>query len=528
MKGKVDCGIITIREDEFEAVLARFPVAERVTGHRQYNLSRVALPGGGSYLVAVLRCIEQGNGEAQTAARDLLEDLAPKWLLVVGIAGGVPSEDFSLGDVVVSTRVHDFSVEAVIQGRDSEYALAGGPVEKPAAALAANIPALRGELGGWNTPVSIAAERPSGVVSDELLYGDEAWKRSVRQSLLHHARRVEPRAVAGAIASSDRLVKDVEVLAVWKKMVRSVMAVEMESAGVYRATYGRQVPTLSIRGVSDIVGLARDPAWTRYACHTAAAFALALMRTRPFGSRADVPPQDAFVAPVARPTGSEPLQRHSQEPPPLKRKSTSMGCATPVLAVLGMLIVIGLLSPEPEETGAKSPRRSLLVQLVDGWRGAESRPGTPMPAPGTAGVDISSEGIAGLRRLHQVRALQEGESGQVLKDVATGVFGFLNPRGGGELRSSRLQQRAGSSPGWFEIHKGRTGALWLVGYARDADARQVFQGRASRIVLETAASAQAQTAVAIPVDRIQRISELDGARAIVVDVSHGVGARQER
>ena len=65
MKGQIDFGIITIREDEFEAALDRFPTYSRLAGRRQYNLSRVELPGGEAYLVAVMRCIEQGTGEAQ-------------------------------------------------------------------------------------------------------------------------------------------------------------------------------------------------------------------------------------------------------------------------------------------------------------------------------------------------------------------------------------------------------------------------------------------------------------------------------
>jgi nucleoside phosphorylase len=65
------------------------------------------------------------------------------------------------------------------------------------------------------------------------------------------------------------------------KMARQVAAVEMESAGVYRATHERGVPFLSIRGISDVVGLKREPAWTGYACHSAASFLRAFLRTRP-------------------------------------------------------------------------------------------------------------------------------------------------------------------------------------------------------------------------------------------------------
>ena len=83
-------------------------------------------------------------------------------------------------------------------------------------------------------------------------------------------------AITGAIASSDRLIKDDETLSVWLKIARQVVAVEMESAGIYKATQERNVPFLAIRGISDVVGFKRHPDWTAYACETAAAFALRL------------------------------------------------------------------------------------------------------------------------------------------------------------------------------------------------------------------------------------------------------------
>jgi hypothetical protein len=55
----------------------------------------------------------------------------------------------------------------------------------------------------------------------------------------------------------------------------------MELAGVYQAAWGYQKPVLAIRGISDVVGFKRSPDWTRYACHTAAAFTVALLISRP-------------------------------------------------------------------------------------------------------------------------------------------------------------------------------------------------------------------------------------------------------
>lgn len=81
--------------------------------HRHFDLRSADAGTGNRYRIAIVRDIEQGTGEAHEAARDLIADLHPQLILVVGIAGGVPSSDFTLGDVVVSTRVHDFTVPAV-------------------------------------------------------------------------------------------------------------------------------------------------------------------------------------------------------------------------------------------------------------------------------------------------------------------------------------------------------------------------------------------------------------------------------
>ena len=289
-KGKVDFAILTIRDDEYQAVLDRFPPFTRAKGRRVYNLHRLDLPlstGGGSYLVAVLRCIEQGNAEALDAARDVLEELAPRWLLVVGIAGGVPSDELTLGDVVVSTRIVDFSVEAVLQDKPSEFALMGGPVAKEAAVILADLRALAGELEGWNHASSIGAPRPPIEIDGGEFYGDEAWQKKTRAGLARQAARTEPIVSAGAVGSSDRLVKDTRILATFLlKAARQVLAVEMESAGVYRAATGRGVVYVAIRGLSDVVGFKRDPGWTAYACHSAAAFTRAFLRSRPIEPRA--------------------------------------------------------------------------------------------------------------------------------------------------------------------------------------------------------------------------------------------------
>jgi nucleoside phosphorylase len=290
----IDIGILTIREDEFRAVLSVFVDSHDIYKgrHREYTLRTADAGQGARYRIAILRQIEQGNGEAQEAARDFIDDLQPSLLLVVGIAGGLPSDDISLGDVVLSTRVHDFSVEARKFQEGTTYNVGGGPIAKSIAAGIANLGGRESELGDWWADLP---SKPPVNFAPAKLYGPKPWRRNVRQKLqVHYGKSVAerpPRFIAGPIASSDRLVKDPKLLFPWITSARGILAIEMESAGVHRASRDR-TPMLSIRGLSDIVGLKRHDAWTKYACSSAAGFTRAYLRTRPVPLRESPPAPD--------------------------------------------------------------------------------------------------------------------------------------------------------------------------------------------------------------------------------------------
>ena len=287
-KGKIDFGIISIREDEFLAVLERFAPDRYAMGSQRYEIGTVGTNGGGHYTVAAVRCVEQGRGHAQKVATDLIRDLEPRWLLVVGIGGAVPSMDFTLGDVVCATRVHDFSVRAVKEGATDTYSAGGGPMHPEIQRLLASLPAIvRQDLGDWNSPEALGTPKPTlrvpGANSDRY-YGDVKWKAELRRTLLHHFPEGHaprpPLATSGSVATSDALVKSTGLLNQWQEYARGVAAVEMELGGVFLAArqIDREYPILAIRGISDIVGFKREEQWTKYACTTAAAFAYALIR----------------------------------------------------------------------------------------------------------------------------------------------------------------------------------------------------------------------------------------------------------
>jgi nucleoside phosphorylase len=211
----IDIGILTIKDEEFRAVLEAFPKKAGVhRGKREYTLRHADTADGASYTVAILRQIEQGNGEAQDAARDLLDDFDPALLLVVGIAGALPSDDITLGDVVISMRVNDYTVEARKARTKPTYSMAGGPIAKELQARVANLAGREQELGRWTAKLP---PRP-GVSWNRsgALYGPKAWQTEVKEKLqAHFGRGVASRSpvfAAGPIASSDKLVKDPKVL----------------------------------------------------------------------------------------------------------------------------------------------------------------------------------------------------------------------------------------------------------------------------------------------------------------------------
>lgn len=284
LRDTVDYGIITIREDEFDAVLRRFPPTRRCVGEQHYNIADLATNSGDLLRVAIVRTVEQGHIDAQSAAMHLLKELRPTCLVLVGIAGAKPEAEFTLGDVIVATRLEDFSVTAQLAGGTVETASRGAPSHRRVQTALANLPAVKSLLGDWNSESALGVATPRVSLSAERFLGDDNWKRKVKDSLSRRfdstqsARR--PLVTAATVASGNTLLKDPSIMERWLEHARELKAVEMELPGVFSAARSVKgdTPVLAIRGISDIVGYVRDPDWTHYACQSAASFAHAFIQ----------------------------------------------------------------------------------------------------------------------------------------------------------------------------------------------------------------------------------------------------------
>lgn len=311
LKNKIDFGIITIREDEFEAVLQRLPFEELVTGRQRYALSRLKTVSDDEYLIASVRCLEPGTGQAQDVARTMIDELNPQWILLVGIAGSIPDPEHTLGDVILASRVHDFSVSAILENSRhqvrQEFATGGGPMHQDVQTLLAALPALNLVLDKWYTPASLKVSRPQVSLGPKNLYGDADWKKKTKECISRYfgkdRLRQDPKAFTASVASSGILLKDTQIASLWLRTSRDIKGMEMELAGVYQAAWGYQKPVLAIRGISDIVGFKRSPEWTLYACHSAASFLVALLRSRPI-----IPLESRELTKDALADSSTPLQ----------------------------------------------------------------------------------------------------------------------------------------------------------------------------------------------------------------------------
>jgi len=274
---RVDVGIVTMKEEEFEAVLDQLgktiPLRPNTRRYEEITVDT----GKGSIRVAVTRVVDQGNGPAQQAIHELIADLDPTFVLVVGIAGAVPTEDLTLGDVVVSSYIHDLTIQDTGTNGGHRFHAKGGPLHKDASALVGSLMAIKRRQKSWQD--TIRQTRPS--FDGKHTTDDYDWNAKIDEAFAWHADKARPQPIvtAQAIGTSDLLVKDPKYIQQWKTVLKGIGAVEMESAGALIACSHAEVPFVAIRGISDIIGWRRDEAWTLYACHSAAAFMMALLRS---------------------------------------------------------------------------------------------------------------------------------------------------------------------------------------------------------------------------------------------------------
>jgi len=185
---------------------------------------------------------EMGRVPAAVATMEFLSKETPDILLIAGIAGGFPSEEVSLGDVLIATSVVDLASRKI--HRDTRTIPAFRPREFPIDDRLAKYLRARLNLSDWESRVIKAAEWPA------------SRRPAIRYGPLVSLDEV--------VASSDFAEKLCEY---WPKL----LGIEMEAGGVCAAADTFHMKAAVIRGVSDLADPSKsDTEWRRRAIKTVA------------------------------------------------------------------------------------------------------------------------------------------------------------------------------------------------------------------------------------------------------------------
>lgn len=223
-------------------------------------------------VAACLPLGEYGTNSAAAVASHMVRSFRLKFCLLVGIGGGVPSQenDIRLGDVVVGLPRGEHP--GVIQydlGKENDNSVfkRTGTLQGPPRFLTTTINVhLLSDPDLPDDPLSPYLDKISACMSEYCHPGQEP---DVRQR--DPRPTIEPRIHYGPIASGNRVVKD----AAFRDRVASelgAMCFEMEAAGVVNT-----VPSLVIRGICDYCDAHKNDCWQEYAAATAAAYSKLLL-----------------------------------------------------------------------------------------------------------------------------------------------------------------------------------------------------------------------------------------------------------
>ena len=258
----VDFLLITALEEERDAVLSKLRGARKLDKEASDVTTcyaarvRSKRQDRSQYDVIVTSLLHMGPINASAQAVALVHRWKPRHVLLVGIACGVRGE-VAHGDVLVASQVADYTLGKQLNGR-RQVRWEVFPCGASLLDSANNIPPA------WQKAIGVP--RPG-------------------------AGMPQPR--TGVVASGGDVIADDQVVATYSESWPKLVGIEMEGGGVAAGVH--QTPDrpefLMIKGVSDFGSDKHDTdvvPWRAYANHTAAAFALGLIKSGPARSLSEI------------------------------------------------------------------------------------------------------------------------------------------------------------------------------------------------------------------------------------------------
>lgn len=278
--------IMTALEEEREAILDQLPgyrlLLPTPDDPRIYYTAQVIRPTPTDpldhyeYTVIVFQMPRMGQVEAASATKDAIRRWRPRYVLLVGIAGGVAANRVRLGDVLIADEIVDYT-----EVKDTSQGMQYRP------------------HGDQANPRLLQA-------AQHLI--DSAWLPLIKHP--HPAAGIPDRQF-GLVLTGNKVIASQTALDSYRAVYPKMLGVEMEAWGVARAVAQTEPPPgfLMIRGVSDLADEQKSrpelQEWRSYARQVAAAFAIGLISSGLIPPLADPPPSGpglAALRTLARPT----------------------------------------------------------------------------------------------------------------------------------------------------------------------------------------------------------------------------------
>lgn len=258
---KIDFLIITPLEEERDAVLSLLDQPRQLPpsdeDNRVYFESRMVVElkarNKGEYRIVVVPLVGMGTGQASATTSDAIRRWCPRYVLVVGIAGGVRRNGVALGDVLVASQIADYTLQKHPSGKPVEIRWQAQPVD-------------------------------AGLLERAQNHLDTNWISAIG---CRRPVKGEPKRHIGPIASGDHVVASEELLGAYSAPWPKLIGVEMEAAGIARVAFQSKPKAgfFMVRGVSDLADPDKDSMQVKkyrtYACKVAAAYAISFLRTGP-------------------------------------------------------------------------------------------------------------------------------------------------------------------------------------------------------------------------------------------------------
>lgn len=256
----VDFLLVTTLAEERDAVLDKLPGYQKLPPSRDdiHTCFKAELPvifpNGKtcSYRVIVMPLLGMGRVQAATATVEAIKQWHPRYIVLIGIAGGMAAQGVKIGDILIADQIVDYELQK----------------------LSPQGPQIRWDVHRADPRLLSACNNIT----------DESWQKLLRNKPPGGRK---PRRHNGPIASGDKVVAIGDILKQYQEIWPKLIGVEMEAAGAATAAFqsSERSGFFMVRCVSDLAdeqkGSAKVKKWRSYACDAAAAFAISFLSGGP-------------------------------------------------------------------------------------------------------------------------------------------------------------------------------------------------------------------------------------------------------